>query len=328
MNGVTKFAQIEPTTRCNYSCGFCAGRFMKQADLAWDLFECFLAAHPSLEHVELQGEGEPFLHPRFLDMVSACRVRGIRVSIITNGSALGVQAVERLLSDRVDSVHISLESADPNEFSHIRGGKLDKVIAGIQLLIRRRRDHNIDRPKVGFSVTVLRRTAEAVLQIIALYKALGLDGGIAIQKLQTMTCYTDKYDEPMLQEIVPEEQWRDYVRAFHELMRDNGLQIGGPSYYDALFADFDPHSGKCPWLEKGAYLGCDGSVTGCCVMKHPAHAFGNIGADSLQTIDDRRRMLAITLAKGEIPAPCIGCPISDAITRPQKQHSVIQRGEH
>src|SRR5437868_464777 len=74
-----RFAQIEPTTRCNFTCGFCAGRYMPQRDLTWDDFQTFLAAHPALRHVELQGEGEPLLHPLFFDMVAACRARGILI---------------------------------------------------------------------------------------------------------------------------------------------------------------------------------------------------------------------------------------------------------
>jgi len=158
---MTQFAQIEPTTRCNFTCGFCAGRSMRQGDLGWETFERFLAINPDLQHVELQGEGEPLMHPRFFDMVSACRARGIRVSLISNGSMFTREKVDRLIGDAVESIHVSLESSDEDEFQTIRGGKLSKVVEGLRLLIARRREHGRDRPVVGFSVTVLRRTLES-----------------------------------------------------------------------------------------------------------------------------------------------------------------------
>jgi MoaA/NifB/PqqE/SkfB family radical SAM enzyme len=288
---------------------------MRQADLEWDTFECFLSSHPSLEYVELQGEGEPLLHPKFFDMVAACRARGIRVSLITNGSLLGEQAVERLVWQQVNSVHVSLESADPDEFQGIRGGKFAKVVDGLCLLVKRRRDLGAVWPKVGLCVTVLRRTLTAIAPIIALYKDLQLDGGISVQRLQTMLCYTEKYDQEMLAQIVPTELWRSYMQRFREILQETGVRVGEPSGYQALFADFDPHAGRCPWLERGAYLGSDGTVTGCCLMKNPSHALGRIGQDSPDSIAVRRQMLARTLHRGEVPSPCIGCGIANMIVR-------------
>ncbi len=162
-------AQIEPTTRCNFTCGFCAGRAMAQGDLDWDDFVRFLDTHPDLTHVELQGEGEPMLHPRFFDMVGACRARGIRVGLITNGSLLSTDRVERLLAADIGSIHVSIESNDPVQFEAIRGGKFAKVRDGLARLAERRRARSLDRPAIGLTVTVLKDTIDAVAGIVALY---------------------------------------------------------------------------------------------------------------------------------------------------------------
>ena len=69
---------------------------MAQGDLPFERFEAALAAFPELKHIELQGEGESLLHPRFLDMVTAARARGIKISFITNGSFLGRETIDRL----------------------------------------------------------------------------------------------------------------------------------------------------------------------------------------------------------------------------------------
>jgi MoaA/NifB/PqqE/SkfB family radical SAM enzyme len=315
MSPVIEFAQIEPTTRCNYTCGFCAGRSMRQGDLSWRAFQQFLEANPHLKHVELQGEGEPLMHPRFFDMVSACRARDIKVSLISNGSMLGVRAVDGLIEEGVESLHVSLESADPEEFQAIRGGKFQKVVNGLRLLMERRRELGKTRPTVGFSVTVLRRTLGAIHGIVALYKELGLDGGISIQLLQDMSCYTDNYDRQMLEQIVPPELWRDGRSATNAALATTSTQAGASSYYGVLFADFDPDEGKCPWLEKGAYLNIEGAVTGCCFMKSPLHTFGNVMTDSPEAIASRRGDLADSLHAGVIPPACNGCYVAEMVTR-------------
>ena len=314
MSTLTQFAQIEPTTRCNYTCGFCAGRSMRQGDLPWEVFERFLAANPNLKHVELQGEGEPLMHRRFFDMVSACAARGIKVSLISNGSLLAPAAVNQLIEHGVDSLHVSLESANPEEFQAIRGGKLHKVVNGLRLLMNRRRELAKPRPTVGFSVTVLRRTLGAIPGIVTLYRDLGLDGGINIQLLQDMSCYTEHYDPDMLRELVPQELWKSCGWIVDAAAATAGVETGASSYYGALFAGFDPSSRECPWLERGAYLNIEGGVAGCCFMKSPHQALGNILNDSPELIAARRRELAQTLRAGVIPSSCSGCRIAEAVT--------------
>lgn len=305
-----EFAQIEPTTRCNFTCGFCAGRSMRQGDLSWDDFEKFLSMNPGLKHVELQGEGEPLMHPRFFDMAAACRARGIKVSLITNGSMLSERAVTRLIEENVDSLHVSIESADPEQFQAIRGGKLHKVLTGIRLLLDRRRQLQKARPTVGFSVTVLRETISAIPQIASTYKELGMDGGISIQLLQNMACYAENYDEKMLQQLVPPDLWESCSWVVGAAVAMVPVQPGASSYYGELFAGFDPASGTCPWLERGAYLNIDGGVTGCCFMKGPHRVFGYVSIDPPEKIDGRRRELANTLRAGSVPSACSGCDVA------------------
>jgi MoaA/NifB/PqqE/SkfB family radical SAM enzyme len=321
-----KYAQIEPTTRCNFTCGFCAGRSMPQGDLSWEAFERFLAANPGLEYVELQGEGEPLMHPRFFDMVAACRERGIRVSLITNGSMLVRDKVDRLISEGVEAVHVSLESADADEFQDIRGGKFSKVVSGLGLLMQRRAELGKDRPAVGFSVTVLRRTLGSFNEIVRLYKELNLDGGIGVQLLQNMPVYKEKYDHEMLEQLVPPEIWQRHSSMFDAALALLPVRSDLKTYYGALFADLDVPSGKCPWLEQGAYVTIDGSVTGCCFMKKPEHAFGNMLIDPPSLIARRRRALARKLKQGVIPAPCEGCNLAHALTQ-AKAASPYERGQ-
>src|SRR5262245_23353808 len=110
------FVQIEPTTRCNFTCGFCSGRHMPQTDLDYDLFEETLERLPGLKHLELQGEGEPLMHPRFFDMLEAAQRRDVSTYFITNGSFLDRTTVERILLAGVKHIAVSIESPDADTF--------------------------------------------------------------------------------------------------------------------------------------------------------------------------------------------------------------------
>lgn len=311
------FLQIEPTTRCNFTCGFCAGRAMKQADLPFERFEAALATFPDLRHVELQGEGESLMHPRFLDMVEAARARGIRVSFITNGSYFTPAAIGRLLDAGIEKISVSIESPDPAEFQRIRGGKLEKVLRGVEALVGERRARGLDRPVVGLSVTVLASTQDRLGEIVALYRRLGLDGGITLQPLQRMASYTEAYRPEMAAEaLAPEEVEQAWIRfrANREMRRIAAERPPVAGFFDELMEGWSPTRRSCPWLDRGLYLNNEGFATACCMVKDARFSFGRLGEASAEAILDGRAKMRAELARGEVPAACNGCDIAHYAT--------------
>ena len=305
-----QFLQIEPTTRCNFTCGFCCGRSMTQSDLDVEGFERALAQWPELRHIELQGEGEPLLHPRFFDMVELARARGIVISFITNGSLLDDAAIDRILSGGVEKISISLESADPATFRAIRGGKLEKVTANLRRLMAAKRARGLAHPLVGFSVTMLRSTKHHLDGILALYQQLGLDGGITTQPLQHMPGYTAGYRPEMTAELLDEREADYRIVCFHRKVRPLSKRAwseGG--FYAHLMAGWRPASRTCPWLERGTYVDRDGFVTACCMIKDRSQALGRIG-DAPAQIEARRGEMRAQLARGEVPPACRGCELA------------------
>jgi MoaA/NifB/PqqE/SkfB family radical SAM enzyme len=310
-----RFLQIEPTTRCNFTCGFCCGRHMPQGDLPFDDFARALSAFPEVQHIELQGEGESLMHPRFFDMVEMARARGIRVSLITNGSYLSPEVAGRLLSAGLEKVSISLESADPDEFRRIRGGKLDKVLRGVGELVTGRNQRGFLRPVVGFSITVLRSTRGQLGAILDLYRRLGLDGGITLQPLQRMDPYVRSYAPDMAAEHLDKDEVDDLWvghradRRVRRIQRDKE-RTGVLSFFDEMMRGWRPARRTCPWLQQGLYVNQNGLVTACCMVKEERHAFGRLAKDSTKDILARRQSLRTELAAGVIPAPCKDCELA------------------
>ncbi len=286
---------------------------MRQGDLSWAAFAAFLDAHPDLRHIELQGEGEPLLHPLFFDMAAAATARGIAVGLITNGSLLGEAMVERLLDAGLASIHISLETTDPARFQAIRGGLYSKVADGIARLARRRRERGGEGPVIGLTVTVLADTIDDIHGIYALYVAHGLDGGIIQQQLQSMPVYSDHYDAAMRARLVPAERLPHLTRIRAALARQAPVARKDDFFYFSLFDGFDPARNDCPWLNHGAYLGMGGRIAGCCFMKDDSSALGDVLSDPPADIAARRAALSRALAGGVVPPPCRGCSTATAI---------------
>jgi MoaA/NifB/PqqE/SkfB family radical SAM enzyme len=76
-------------TSCNYRCSYCTQRFIDDRGRWADDVPRFLAAFarlPGAWEIKMSG-GEPFVHPRFLEIVAGLSALGIRVSVVTNFSA-------------------------------------------------------------------------------------------------------------------------------------------------------------------------------------------------------------------------------------------------
>jgi MoaA/NifB/PqqE/SkfB family radical SAM enzyme len=310
-----RFLQIEPTTRCNFTCGFCAGRSMPQKDLPLAQFQTLLSAAPHVEHVELQGEGESLLHPQVLDMVAALRARSIKVSLITNGSLLGPDVADKLTALGVEKVSVSMESADPETFQRIRGGKFDKVLSGLKTLLSARRTKELDRPIVGLSITVLKDTQAALPHLLSLYDELGLDGGVTLQPLSLMPEYQKNYPQAMQNQALSQDEVDELWVKFRldrrlARIKKNKERLAVRGFYDELMASFVPGKRRCPWLDAGLYVNHQGQTTACCMIKDTTrHGLGQLGADPLADILSRRQAMADELARGVLPKACEGCEL-------------------
>jgi MoaA/NifB/PqqE/SkfB family radical SAM enzyme len=326
---VVRLLQIEPTTRCNFTCGFCVGRHLDQNDISLETVRHALERFPRLERLELHGEGEPLLHPDYFEMARLARERGIKISTITNGSMFSAERIEKILDSGIDTLFVSIESPRAEDFKDIRGGSLHKVVAGIKALLAARDARGQVSPTVGFGVTVLRRTQHLMPEIARLYKELGMDGGISAHMLNTMPNYTDYYNAAMADQVLsPMEQglaWARYAKVIEapEYQRSTAAV----HFSDEVFGQIDSKRGNgpaktrfardyrsCPWLDKGLYINRHGNASGCARIKDTERfGFGNLRRDPLEMILENRARLGDEVNAGMIPQACAGCFIAENI---------------
>lgn len=177
------FFQFEVTTHCTFICFYCAGRDMPQQHMDWGVFERLLAGIPQGRHVvSLQGEGEPTLHPRFWEMVSAARARGLTPTTITNGYELDVAR----MAAEMPTVAVSLDTLDETEATRIGRLKLPRVLANLERLLATMGPERIRIMTVDYG--------QGLSELRGFLKAKQLDQHI-VQPLQRKDDYARRYPE-------------------------------------------------------------------------------------------------------------------------------------
>jgi MoaA/NifB/PqqE/SkfB family radical SAM enzyme len=313
---ILNYLQIEPTTVCNYTCGFCVGRHMPQKNMTLETFTEAVGAVTGLKYISIQGEGEPLLNHDFFEMVRIVKSLhpDASISFITNGSLFSPQNIQKILVSGIDRIMVSIESANEDMFKEIRGGKLSKVKAGISSLLKERNRVELSRPVIGFASTILSTTYMNFKGVADLYMELNMDGGISYQYLQQMSSYYDIYNQDMKGQVMSNENVFDFEKMIKSDERYVKLDIDAcdiTNFYAALYA----YKGKgCPWLEEGLYVNMNGISTGCCMIKDTMqYGFGKLTSENVLNVFEKRSRMQDQLLHGLIPPACAGCETAIAI---------------
>jgi MoaA/NifB/PqqE/SkfB family radical SAM enzyme len=306
------FLNIEPTTRCNFSCWYCIGRHMVQADIEVENFARVLDNFPTLQAIALVGEGEPLLHKGFFTMADMARERGIRVLMLSNGSAFSESVVRKLCESQIAYVSVSIDSIDPATFAQSRiDGDLARVWDGIERLRNYRDSHGYQYPKIGLKGTLFTHTEDQLLAIATEARRRGVDLLESFQPLNPKTSYVKIYPASARAQL---EQVERVARRIDEQTALARSVL--PSAVDFCIAEGVPTSnvGRANGLraacdEEWIYSLLDGHVTPCCQVKDVLDPDWNLFRHPLADIlaNTRYENMRFNLWNGLFPDYCQGC---------------------
>ncbi len=159
---------IEPTNKCNQTCVMCVHPDMKRHV---DFIEEDIAIKAIDECAELGVYathffffGEPFMNRKTIEYIKYAKEKGIPlVSVTTNFTTIKDSEIERLVTDGLDSIHISFEGRDRESYLKIRGtDSYEKVIRNLDRLLHYKEKHGRKNPWVSMTYV---RTSETDEQI-------------------------------------------------------------------------------------------------------------------------------------------------------------------
>lgn len=201
--------------------------------------------------IQFWNQGEPFVHPDFLDIVAYAKSMGIACMTSTNGHFLKSEDVQAVLDSGLDEIIISLDGVDQATYEAYRvGGDYQTVLDGIERLVRAKKRAGKKRPLVHMQYLVMKHNEACVPQILEKGRSLGVD----LVSLKTAQVYSDAQAERFLPK---EEKYRRYT-----LGPDGAhVKLARPLWCDFLF--------------HGTVINWDGEVTPCCFDKDAEYSVGN-----------------------------------------------------
>lgn len=259
--GLPHILMIEPTNECNLRCPLCptgAGTLKRpKGQMSFELYQRILAdLDGSLCRVMLYNYGEPFLHPRILDMIARARQAEIHTRVSTNGLAFmrGIDAGD-LIASGLDYLRVSVDGATPETYNVYRvGGQLDRVLEGVRLLQRRKRELGRRRPAVELQFIVMRHNEHEIPAMRQIARELG-----TLLRLKSVGLGDPKRGRAYQEWLPADESLRRYDDC------DGQLELARNGHATQV-CDHPWHRLVVNW---------DGQVAPCCYDRDGAYELGN-----------------------------------------------------
>ncbi|MEE9439376.1 MAG: radical SAM/SPASM domain-containing protein, partial [Saprospiraceae bacterium] len=198
-------------------------------------------------------QGEPYINPDFLDMVSYANKKGIYTITSTNGHFLNDKNAKKTIESGLSRLIISVDGTTQEVYENYRKeGNLENVLSGARNIVKWKKKLNSSTPHIIFQFLVVKPNEHQIPDIYKLAKEIGVDE----VKLKTAQVYDYENGNPLIPTI------EKYAR-YHK--NDDGTYRVKNEMLD-----------HCWKLWHACVISWDGLVLPCCFDKDADHRLGNL----------------------------------------------------
>ena len=174
------YMEVSPSGSCNHRCIFCALDYLdfKKNFLNFDAYLNFLktASRKGVKSIMFGGEGEPLLHPRISEMVSATKKNKIDVAFTTNGSLMTPDFLNRNMAN-ISWIKVSLDAG--TAATHVKihrttAKDFQRIMSNIKFAVDLKKKNKYSC-SVGVQILLLPQNYKEVLRLASAVKEIGVD---------------------------------------------------------------------------------------------------------------------------------------------------------
>lgn len=264
--GVPFNVSIEPTTNCNLGCPECPSGLKNftrpTGNLQYDFYKRTVdELAGELIYLYFYFQGEPYLHPKFLELVQYAAAKGVYTVTSTNAHFLTERKAQKTVQSGLDRILISIDGTTQSVYEQYRvGGKLEKVLEGTRNLVAAKRALKSKTPHIVFQFLVVQPNQHQIDEV----KKLAAEIGVDEVKLKTAQVYNYKNGNPLIPTI---DKYSRYKKN------------GNGEYH--IKNELLNHCWK---LWHSCVITWDGRIVPCCFDKDAQHQLGDLNTKPFREI--------------------------------------------
>jgi len=257
---------IEPTTACNLGCPECPSG-LKQftrptGKLDLELHkEMLKQLRKSTFYINYYFQGEPFLHPQFLELIKEAKRNKIYTSTSTNAHFIDEKVAKDIVDSGLDRLIISIDGLTQKTYENYRiNGQLSKVIEGTKHVIAAKRKAKKKTPHLIFQFLAVKPNEHEIPEVFKLGNELGIDE----VRIKSAQLYDYKHGNPLMPESEEYSRYKLQTDGTYKLKYKTG--------------------NHCWRMWSSSVLTWDGKVVPCCFDKDAQHVLGSLENNSFKKI--------------------------------------------
>lgn len=250
---------IEPTTNCNLRCPECPSglrsfsRPTGNIELALYQQTIDQVADTCL-NLFLYFQGEPFLHPAFMQLVNYAQQKNIYTTTSTNGHFLTKTMAEKIVKSGLDRLIISIDGTTQQTYAQYRkSGDLKTVLQGTENVIAAKKRLNSPTPFVVIQFLVVKPNEHQIPEIRKLAHQIGAD----YLSLKSAQIYNYQKGSPLIPNNPKYSRYRQQT--------------------DGTYRIKSKLPNTCARLWNSSVVSWDGKILPCCFDKDAQHVMGQSG---------------------------------------------------
>lgn len=264
--GLPASISVEPTTSCNLRCPECPSglrSFTRPTGMLQEntFKKTIDELHKTLLYLIFYFQGEPYLNPKFLDMVAYASQKKIYTATSTNAHYLNDENCKKTIKSGLHRLIISIDGTTQETYQSYRiGGQLNKVIDGTKRMVRWKNELKSKTPHLIFQFLVVKPNEHQIEEVIKLAEELGVNE----VRFKTAQIY-------------------DYKHG-NRLIPDNDKFSRYRKNSDGTYSIKNNMLNHCWKMWHSCVITWDGKVIPCCFDKNASHSLGETGKNDFKTI--------------------------------------------
>ena len=171
---------VEPTTACNLRCPECPSGLRAfsrpTGNLKADFFRQTIdELYKDLVYLIFYFQGEPYINPKFLEMVKHAHDRGIYTITSTNGHFLNDKNARETIESGLDRMIISVDGTTQDVYeSYRKEGSLENVLQGARNIVKWKKKLGSSKPHTIFQFLVVKPNEHQIPEVYKLAEEIGI----------------------------------------------------------------------------------------------------------------------------------------------------------